>query len=92
MRTLKVSSVNIPKSGAKLHDLDGFTIFIRRLKKMTFVYETTTAVQLMCVVSDQWDDDRILRYVNSRKPEVEDFMQLEFIINEDNELVLPSQG
>ena len=86
------SPVNIPKSGKKIHNLHFCSVFIRRLKNVTFVYEVTSGVQLMCVSSTDWDDARICQYIVSRQNTLEEFMQLEFIITDDNTLVLPEQG
>ena len=83
--------IKMPKvASKKVYEIgNGLFIFIRRLKKMTFAYEHSSGVQLMCVASSDWDDQRICQYVQEHISYLEGFMQLQFEINEDGNLELP---
>ncbi len=85
---LKRCDIKIPKKGAKIKDIADIKIFIRRLKRLTYVYEVTTGLQLMCVVSSEYTDEQLCDYVHSRQLEVEEAMrQLVMLIDEDGNLI-----
>lgn len=75
-----------------MHDIADITIFIRRLKKLTFVYEASTGGQLMCVASNDWTDEELCDYVHSRHLEVEEYMkQLVMELDDDGNLIPESE-
>lgn len=67
--------VKIPKKSDKLVNLGEFTIFIREAKKLAYVYETTTKVQLQVFDTSTWSREAIIDYIEKRKEKVINYIK-----------------
>lgn len=67
--------VKIPKKSNKLANLGEFTIFIREAEKKSYVYETTTKVQLQVFDASTWSRERIIEYIEKRKEKVINYIK-----------------
>lgn len=67
--------VKIPKKSDKLVNLGEFTIFIREAKKLAYVYETTTRVQLQVFDASTWSREAIIDYIEKRKEKVINYIK-----------------
>lgn len=84
LSSAKSDGIKIPKKGKKIFG----NLFIRRLKRLTFVYDAETGVRLLCVASKEWTDESLVNYVNDRKNELEALMQKVWIFNDDGTITI----
>ena len=70
-RELTFCDVKIPKSGKNLFKLNGLEFFFRDLKRITYVYETSTGVLVMVTFKERQE---ILEYILKRIEEVKRYV------------------